>query len=80
LFVWLVMLVVGSKMLSEEAAMVAGTQQNLSNLLFFRYLWWKCLTIAVAQHENWTQHRHLIKLGYLLWQNIDFIVVMILQV
>jgi hypothetical protein len=24
----------------EGVALVAGTQQNLSNLLFFRYLWW----------------------------------------
>jgi hypothetical protein len=23
----------------EDVALVAGTQQNLSNLLFFRYLW-----------------------------------------
>jgi len=26
----------------EDVALVAGTQQNLSNLLFFRYLWHSC--------------------------------------
>jgi len=39
LFVWLVPLVAAPKMHLEEAALVAATKQNLSNLLFFRYLW-----------------------------------------
>jgi len=38
LLVWLVLLVVAAKMPLEEAALVAGTKQNLSNLLFFRCL------------------------------------------
>ncbi len=33
LFVWLVLLVAAAKMPSEEAAQVADTLQNLSNLL-----------------------------------------------
>jgi hypothetical protein len=37
LFVWLVLLVAAAKRPLEEAALVAPTQ-NLSNLLFFRYL------------------------------------------
>ncbi len=34
LFVWLVPLLTAAKMTLEEAALVAGTKQNLSNLLF----------------------------------------------
>jgi len=38
LFVWFVLLVAAAKMPLEDQAQVAGTKQNLSNQLFFRYL------------------------------------------
>ncbi len=41
LFVRLVLLDAAAKMPLEEAALVAGSYQNLSNLLFFRYLCYK---------------------------------------
>jgi hypothetical protein len=41
LFVWLVLLMAAAKIPSEEAALLAGTKQNWSHLLFFRYLWCK---------------------------------------
>jgi hypothetical protein len=36
LFVWLVQLVSAAKMPFEDQAVIAGTKQNLINLLFFR--------------------------------------------
>ncbi len=35
----------------EDAVLVTGTQQNLSNLLFFRYLW-----IRLIDHGMYSQH------------------------
>jgi hypothetical protein len=49
LFVWLALLVAAAKMPLEEAALGTGTQQNLSNLLFFRYLWYYTTAFGVTK-------------------------------
>ncbi len=58
---WFVLFVVATKIPLEKAAQVAGTQQNLSNLLYFRYLWELptvnfcivCMVILVAHAGRW---------------------------
>jgi hypothetical protein len=47
----------------EEAAFVVGKQQNLSNLLFFRYQWCK-LQISMLEHTDIERKNGLLKVCY----------------
>jgi hypothetical protein len=47
LFVWLVLLVAAAKMHLAEAVLVAGSLQNLSNLLFISCLWVSTIDIIL---------------------------------
>ncbi len=60
LFVWLVLLVAAAKMPLEEAALVAGTQQKLNNLLFFDI--YGATDQKSEQSRVITNHRHLSKI------------------
>ncbi len=76
MFIWLVLLVATVKMPSEKAALLAGTKQNLSNLLFFRYLYayyCVCLSYLCGNFTPFWKLRVIYKSNSRAWFRIKLV-------